>query len=204
MIRSRLFKIAPALILLATKLPVNAITEPRLTFEDPQREMKRGFAAASVKAGASVEQHKVLAAFVGEFDQRSEIRMGPGEPLKIHAIARGRLIMGGRFAQIDITAAPDEEMKGERMLIYGYDPTARIYTLYNLDTDTDVATTATGTYDAASKKFTFDGERSGKTPFRWTLQLLADHAIEQKIAIKLGQTGKFREDVTIRYTLRKK
>jgi len=206
MTRSRSIFIPVALIV-AGGLALSTVARSQQVADNPQGEMKRRFGAAIEKAGAPTEQHKVLEVFVGEFDQNSEIRIGPGEPVRAHAIAKGRRIMGGRFVQIDIVPAPDEELKGERTLIYGYDPAARVYTLYNLETGSLVATTATGTYDAASKKFTFDGEQSvgmGKAQVRWTLRLLGDEAIEQKITVKNARAADYDEVVTVRYTPKKK
>ncbi len=151
---------------------------------------------------AATDQHKALAALVGEFDQESLIKMGPGEPVKARSTSRGRWILGGRFVEVDGVSNPGEKLQGERKLIYGYDPAAKLYTLYNIDTSDPVATTAKGTYDDRTKIFSFDGERSmgsAKMPFRWTLRVLEGGVIEQKIQVKANE-GKLVEAVTVVHT----
>ena len=71
-----------------------------------QSEMKKQFAEMAEKASAPTEEHKRLAALVGEFDQTVEVRMGPGEPLTSHVRATGEWLMGGRFVQIKADLRP--------------------------------------------------------------------------------------------------
>jgi hypothetical protein len=168
-----------------------------------QSEMKRQFTERSERASAPTEPHKALAAFVGDFDLLTEVRIGPGEPMKARSTAKGRSTMGGRFVEVRSESTPEEELKGERLLIYGYDPGARKYTLANFDSGSLTATMAVGDYDAATKTFTFDGERGvpggGKVPFRWVLKLEAGGAIDQKILVKAGEQG-FTEVVAVKHT----
>jgi hypothetical protein len=168
-----------------------------------QTDMKRTMTAIIEKVSAPTENHKALAAFVGEFDQQSAVRMRFGETMKAHAVGTGRWIMGGRFVEVRSTSAPDEELKGERLLIYGYDPAARKYTLCNFESGSLTATTATGDYDAASKTFTFEGERdeprAGKLAFRWVLKVRDGGVIDQQILVKAGDKG-FTEKVSVTHT----
>src|SRR5262245_35148640 len=91
-------------------------------------------------AAPASEAHKALAAFVGQFDQHTEVRMGPGEPQKFHSTATGAWILGGQFVQVVSKSAPDEKQPGERVLIYGYDPQTKKYTLANYETGAPVGT----------------------------------------------------------------
>ena len=184
-------------VILATLL-VSGLSKPTFAQAPPpastaQSELKKKFAEMSEKGSAPGEQHKALAAFVGDFDQISEVRMGPGEPMKANAIGKGHWTMGGRFVEFRSESARDEELKGERLLIYGYDPAIKKFTLYNLDSGSLVATTAIGEYDAASKTFTFEGEKdqpgAGKHPFRWVLKVQKSGEIDQQILVKMGERG---------------
>jgi hypothetical protein len=161
--------------------------------QNRQREMKKQFTQGSEKASAPTAQHKVLAAFVGDFDQFTEVHLGPREPMKAKGIGTGRWILGGRFVEVRSESAPDEDLKGERLLIYGYDPAAKKYTLYNFESGSLGVTTATGEYNAASKTFTFDGQRdepgASKIPFRWVLKVLENGELEQKILVNTPQRG---------------
>jgi hypothetical protein len=149
------------------------------------------------------DAHKALAAFVGEFDQHTEVRMGPGEPQKFHSTSTGAWILGGQFVQVASRSAPDEKQQGERMLIYGFDPQSRKYTLANYETGAMVATIATGDYDAASRTFTFTGERPqgpAKIPFRWTLKVDDKGAIQQTIAMKFPGAADYAPCITVQHT----
>ena len=161
----------------------------------PERDAKRHFADAAEKASAPTAEHKRLAVLVGEFDQAVEVRMGSAEPLRSHVLATGAWIMGGRFVQITARSAPDEELKGERLIIYGYDTRADKYTLWTVETGATFAVSATGDYDAATKTFTFDGERyaqgTSKVPFRWVLRLKDGGAYMQEILMKSPQADGF-------------
>ena len=173
-----------------------------------QSEMKKQFAELAEKASAPTDEHKRLAAFVGDFDQTVEVRVGPGEPLKSHVLATGESLMGGRFVKIAARSAPDEELKGERLTIYGYDARAGKYTMWTIEIGATFAVSATGDYDAATKTFTFDGERYGqdtsKVPFRWTLRLQDGGAFTQEILVKGPQGADFVPVVSVKNTPRGK
>jgi Protein of unknown function (DUF1579) len=166
-------------------------------------EAKRKFAETIEKASAPTEAHKVLGALVGDFDQRILVSMGRGEPMKSHSVGKGQWIMGGRFVQFNSTSAPDEEVKGDRLVIFGYDPNVRKYTLWNIESMSLTATAASGDYDQASKTFTFDGEReehSAKTPFRWTMKVQPDGSIAQEILMKFPNSSDYTPVVGVTYT----
>ncbi len=158
-----------------------------------QSALKKQLTAAADQASAPTAEHKLLAPFVGEFDEITEARVGPGEPLHACSTAKGRWILGARFVGIESRSAPDEELKGERLLFYGYDPQAKKFTLVNFESSSLTATSATGEYDAATKTFTFDGERdepgragapASKVPFRWTVKVEPTGVLLQQILVK--------------------
>lgn len=55
------------------------------------------------------DAHKALACFVGAFDQRTEVRMGPGEPQKAHSTAVGRWILGDYVPCVTVTHTPSKK-----------------------------------------------------------------------------------------------
>jgi hypothetical protein len=169
-------------------------------------DRKKQYAAAVEKSSAPTEQHKALAPLVGSFDIATEARMGPGEPMRMHGVGTGAWTMGGRFVRMDSAAAPDEEVKGERMNVFGYDPAAKKYTLWGIESGSLTAYSATGDYDAASKTLTFDGERDGpgggKMPFRWTLKALDGGGLAQSILMKPPGAPDLVEVVSVKYTPR--
>jgi Protein of unknown function (DUF1579) len=173
-----------------------------------QSEMKKQFAAAASQASAPTDEHKLLAMFVGDFDQQTEVRMGPGEPMRFHSVAQGEWIMGGRFVKIDSRSAPDEELKGDRITVYGYDPQAKKFTLWTIDSMSSTASVGEGDYDAKTKTFTFDGEREGqgatKAKFRWTLKLEDGGTVAQEIAMKMPGGESFTPVVNVKHVPKKK
>ena len=173
----------------------------------PQTEAKRQFAEMMEKLSAPTESHKLLEPFVGKFDQATEVKMGPGDPMRTKAVGTGVWTMGGRFVRVDSASAPDEELKGERMNVYGYDPAARKFTLWGIESFGLTAYSATGDYDAATKTFTFDGERDapggGKSPFRWTMKVGDGGIIAQTISTKMAGTDAMVPIVTVTHTRRK-
>ncbi len=193
---------------LITACVIVTLAQSQETKPPSQTEMKKHYADLAEKASAPTDEHKRLAALVGDFDQSVEVRMGPGEPLKSHVLATGEWLMGGRFVQIAARSAPDEELKGERLTIYGYDARAAKYTMWTIETGATFAVSATGDYDAATKTFTFNGERyaqgTDKVPFRWTLRLQDGGAVTQEILVKGPQGADFVPVVTVKNTPRSK
>jgi hypothetical protein len=173
-----------------------------------QNEMKKQFAERASQSSAPTEQHKLLAMFVGDFDQQTEVRMGPGEPMRFHSIAKGEWIMGGRFVKIDSHSASDEELKGDRITVYGYDLQFKKFTLWTIDSMSSTASVGEGDYDAKTKTFTFEGEREGqgatKAKFRWTLKLENGGTIAQEIAMKMPGGESFTPVVTVKHVPKKK
>jgi len=196
-----------ALSLAAALSTLGAFAAPQAK-PSSQSAMKKQFAAMTDKASPLAEQHKLLDAFVGEFDQTTTVAMGPGEPMKVHSLAKGQRIIDGRFVKFESTSAPDEELKGERMLVYGYDPAQKKFTLWNIESGSSVPTTATGDYDAAAKTFTFDGEReqsgAGKVPFRWVMKLDDGGNIAQTIQMKFPGAPDYATVIAVQHTRKKK
>ena len=176
------------LMTIALALLISATSFAQQTQASPE-ERKKQFAAMAARSGLPTEQHKLLTPFVGKFDQISKVALGPGDPITFHAIGTGTWIMGGRFVQVNSTSAPDEEVKGDRMHIFGFDPTANKFTLWGIETGSLTPYSATGTYDDATKTFNFDGENVGpggaKIPFHMTFKIEANGAINQTLT--LGQ-----------------
>lgn len=142
------------------------------------------------------DQHKVLEALVGKWDERTEVHAGPVN-LHAHSLAESKWILDGRFVQLESASAPDEDLKGQRMVVFGYDPATSKYTWANYETGSFIATTATGDYDAATKTFTFTGTRAiqgGATaPFKLTLAVTDDGTLTQSLSLQLPSQADFTE-----------
>jgi hypothetical protein len=170
----------------------------------PQSEMKKQFQAMAEKAGATADAHKLLAPLVGAFDQRIEVRMGSGEPMSSHCLSHGEWLMGGRYVKSESRPAPDEELKGERLIVYGYDTRSCKYTMWGIDSMSTFAVSATGDYDADARTFTLEGERYGsgpaKVPFRWVVRLQEGGGFTQEILMKPPQGEEWVPVVVVKNT----
>ncbi|MFO0972550.1 MAG: DUF1579 family protein [Phycisphaerae bacterium] len=172
-----------------------------------QSEMKKRFMAMTAKAGAPTEAHQALQPFVGRFNVRSSVKLGPGEPMRAKAAAHGEWIMGGRFVRLEVISTPDEELKGERLIVLGYDPAEKKYTMWQVESSSLTGTSATGEFDAEQKRFTFEGERpmGGATAtFRWTFELRPRGVIDQVLKMKAPGANEFAEFVHVVYSPLKK
>lgn len=173
-----------------------------------QSDMKAMFNANTARARLPAETHEALSALVGEFSTQSEVHLAPApaEPMRAHATTVGRWIMGELFVQVNGAADADEELKGERQTIYGYDPGAKTYTMWQVESGNLTATTATGYYDAATRTFTFEGERElgprGKAAILWVIGVQPDGSLKQSIKLKQGD-GAPSEFVAVTHTRRK-
>ncbi len=168
-------------------------------------ELKKQFVAMAAMLPGPAEQLGALAPFVGEFDQVSDIRLPQGV-IQVRSTGKGQWIMNKRFVKLESTSAPDEEIKGERLAVYGYDTDARKYTVWSVESQGNVAITATGDYDAATKTFSFEGERTQagqKVPYRWILRIMEGGTIAQEIAMKAPGAPDYTTLVTVTQTPRK-
>jgi len=174
-----------------------------------QSDIKKAFNAATKKAKLPKEVHDALSAFVGEFDTASEVQLAPppAEPLKARGITKAKWIMGGLFVQAGSSEAKDEELKGDRIIIYGYDPGAQKYTMWQIESGNPLATSAIGDYDANSRTFSFEGEKDmgpvKKAPVTWTIHVEDDGTLKQVIKIK-SPSGPDREFVRVTHTPKSK
>lgn len=170
-------------------------------------EIKQRYNERFEQLSAPVEQHQQLAVFVGDFDQTVEMEYGAGEPMRSHCLSSGKWIMGGRYVQIESAPAPDEELKGSRLIIYGYDKRSKKFTMWTIDSGSTFATSAAGDFDAETKTFTFEGERYGngteKVPFRWVVRLQGDGSFGQEIQVKSRTGDQFMAMVKVQNTPKK-
>src|ERR1051325_4809921 len=163
--------------------------------------MKKSFNSATKAVKHPKEVHDALAAFVGNFDTVTEVSLGPGEPLKTRDVATSKWVMGGLFVQFSSTAAPDEELKSDRLIIYGYDPAAKKYTMWQIESGSTTAGVATGDFDAATKTITLEGAKE-KTPFAQTIHVEADGTLKKELQ-KKGKSGEMRTVAHVTHTPKK-
>jgi hypothetical protein len=184
-----------------------AVAQQTPTTQPSPAEMKKQFAVAAEKESAPTEKHKLLGALVGQFDQLVEVSLAP-KPMKYHCLAKSDWIMGRRYVKVESASAPDEEVKGDRLTIYGYDTGKGKFTLWGIDSMSTFAVSAQGDYDPATKTFTFAGEREqpgmSKIPFRWIVRLQGEGRLVQEIQLKPPGMDEFITTVSVKYTPKSK
>ncbi|MFN0132342.1 MAG: DUF1579 domain-containing protein [Phycisphaerales bacterium] len=106
------------------------------------------------------DHHKVLEVMLGNWEGEVKFWMAPGtDPMSSQATITREWAMGGRFVieKVDgTTDNPDQRFNG--MGIMGYNNMEKRYETAWIENMSTAITTSTGTYDAAKKTFTFQGE----------------------------------------------
>ena len=142
--------------------------------QDPKAE---AMMAAYKKAGAVTENHKILEPFIGEWTTASKVWMDPGAPpIDCTGTASAKSIFDGRFIQSEHRGT----FMGEAFVgiaTTGYDNLKQKYVSTYIENGSTAITWAEGTYDKATKTFTFAGQMDdptagAKVPFRFTEKLV--------------------------------
>lgn len=134
------------------------------------------------------DRHKALDPLVGKFDDRTELRLGGSRTLASHSASEAKWILGGRFVQIETTAAPGEDLNASRLTLWGYDPATNKYTCTSYESGSLTPTTSTGDYDAATKTFTLTGTMTAQgatLPFKALLTIADNGTLTQTFLIQL-------------------
>jgi len=111
-----------------------------------------------MKAGAVTENHAYLKQFVGMWDVKTTMWMAPGQqPMSSPGTYESRLIMGGRFLEMDFKGM----MMGqpfEGMMVIGYDNTLKKYVTFWIDNSSTSFYLTSGVRDAAKNITTETGD----------------------------------------------
>lgn len=118
-----------------------------------EAELAEKVAAANVVG----KEHDLIKGMAGKWKEETNYAFQPGQPpMVIPGKAKTRLILGGRFAQLEAESVFNGE-KLERMVIFGHDNRRGVYTWEGYDSFGTYAVHAEGTYDAATKTLTMNG-----------------------------------------------
>jgi hypothetical protein len=141
------------------------------------------------------EAHKALEPNIGKWTLKVKHAMQPGDPLGEASDATSEVvwIMDGRYTQEEVTGSfMDQPFKG--MGLMGYDNFKKKYVSTWCDNMGTGIMTAEGTYDAASKTFTYTGEcpdmMTGKLTKSRSTQKWTDKDHWTMQAFKAGPDGK--------------
>ena len=139
---------------------------------------------AMAKAGAPGAEHKGLEVLAGSWTTEVKMWMGPGEPTVSKGASQNTAIFGGRYIRQEYTGEfMGEQFQGLGMT--GYDNTLKRYVATWADSGSTGIMRMTGTYDAATKTYTYEGlypdPMSGKEkPTRMAVRVVSNdqHVME--------------------------
>ena len=155
-------------ILLSTILAVAAGAQ------DKKKSDSEAMMEMYVELAKPVASHDRLRTFVGRWNVISKMWMSPGEaPLTANGTATGRMILGGRFLQLDTSLAGP--FGAESLTILGFDRRTNDYTMVGYDTLGTYYITAAGKHDATRNALVLDGSyaqppHGGMQSYRFVLE----------------------------------
>lgn len=97
-----------------------------------------------------VAEHQRLAGFTGPWKATTRLSFGPGEPMIVNGTASGKMILGGRFLELD-GKTESAAMHMEAKTLMGFDRRTNEFTLIGLDTGGTYYITAAGKWDEAKQ-----------------------------------------------------
>jgi hypothetical protein len=134
---------------------------------------------AMMKAATPGEQHKALADLAGSWDMTMKMWMDPSKPpQESKATSESKIIMDGRYLEEKVTG----EFGGMKFLGQGttaYDNINKKYTFAWIDNMGTGLSTASGSYDANKKTYTYSGEETDPLSGEKTKTKMVTHVIDK-------------------------
>ena len=151
------------------------------------------------------EAHKRLDPFVGTFDAKVKMWMGPGDPMESTGTMINRLELGGRFLRQqfrgDESGGPFPNFEGQGY--WGYNMATGKYEGFWIDTASTAMQTEQGDVDGSGKVWSMSGQTvdpTGKAVTKRSVITLEDrnrHTLEMYFTLPDGNEAKCME---IQYT----
>lgn len=157
----------PAVTTPATATTSTAATAPASAAQPSAEEMKK-MMAQMMELGKPGENHKLLAELAGSWTYTMKMMMDPstGKPSESKGTATRKAIFDGRYFTFDVSGkfqmpgkdGKPMDMNFKGMAIEGYDNVTKKFFSSWIDSMSTMMMVSEGTYDAASKTFTYMGE----------------------------------------------
>ena len=139
-----------ALVLLMAATAVTAQDTTKKSATDAMMEMY-------VELAKPVDSHARLSALAGRWNMTTRLWFDPkDEPRVATGTATGKMILGGRFLQLDATVKGGG-IDSDSLTILGFDRRTSDYTMIGLDTLGTYYITAAGKHDDGKKTMTLSG-----------------------------------------------
>jgi hypothetical protein len=137
-------------ILLSTVLAVSAAAQ------DKKKSHSEAMMEMYAELAKPVASHDRLHTFAGKWNVVSKMWMSPGAPpLSAKGTAKGHMILGGRFLQLDTSLSGP--FASDSLTILGFDRRTSDYTMVGYDTMGTYYITAAGKHDVAKNALVLDG-----------------------------------------------
>ncbi len=164
-----------------------------------------------IKLGKPGENHKVLERMAGTWSTVTTPCGAPGEPSKgTEGTLTSEMILGGRFLRAESKGSFGSH-PFESFSVFGYDNTKERFQVVSMDSTGTMFIQAEGTYDAATKKLTMNGEYDDpfskgkiKMRFRWVWTFVDDDHMEMEMwEVPPPELGQEYKAMTMSYTRKK-
>ena len=166
------------------RLLVLVLAATPLFAQTAQKDSTEAMIDMYVELAKPVPQHQKLAEMSGKWNVTTKLWFNPAEPPRVASgKATGRLILGGRFLQLD-ASVKGGGMDADSMTLIGFDRRTNDYTMIGLDTLGTYYITAAGKYDEAAKGILLDGSyampptgQNQKYRFTWRQDSPDEHVL---------------------------
>jgi hypothetical protein len=139
-----------------TVLLLVMIAAAPLLADDRKKSESEAVMQMYIDLAKPVASHERLRAFEGKWNVTSRMWMSPGEaPLSAQGTATGRMILGGRFLQLDTAIGGPFAM--DSLTILGFDRRTSDYTMVGYDTLGTYYITAAGKHDGEQNALVLNG-----------------------------------------------
>ncbi len=148
--------------------------------------------AAMEQMSAPSKEHEVLAAMAGEFSSVGNASFGPGMDLSWKGTENAKMILGGRYLEVDFKADAGEKPAINGKTIYGFDTRTSKYTVWGIDTLGTYSVSAEGDYDATTKTLTLEGknkEQGQEIKFKYVITAGEDKSRSLQIWFDIPGAG---------------
>ena len=142
------------------------------SLQPAEKPSKDEMIAAMEQLSAPSKEHEVLAAMAGEFASSGKASFGPGMDMAWKGTEHAKMILGGRFLEVDFKADTGEKPAINGKTIYGFDTRSKKYTVWGIDTLGTYSVSAEGDYDAGTKTLTLEGtnkEQGQEIKFKYVI-----------------------------------
>jgi hypothetical protein len=170
------------------------ITVPTLAQEPPKSDPSADMMQMYIDMAKTVPEHARLRELAGRWNMTMKLWFNPSEPPRVASgTAMGRLILGGRFLQLD-GSVRGGGIDADSVTIFGFDRRTSDYTLIGLDTLGTYYITAAGKHDTVAKGIVLEGSYaqppSGQTQkyrFTWLTDSRGEHVLQLHFDVPGGQ-----------------